>query len=240
MSVRKIRGIVIREQQTGESSKQIVVLAKEMGKVRLSARGAKNTKSRLLAGTQLFCYCDFTVYEGRGFLSVTQADLIESFYALRNDVEVLAQAVYLAELVDSTCPAGMEHDNILKLLLYTMQVMAKGYLPPKLAGRIFEMKYLQYSGFLASADCVTCGEQAQYFDQKEATFYCKQHRPREAVLLSRAVVQALDYVLEEEGKKLFAFRLSPEALKQLDAVLRQYLQMHVGVDLKSRRFAVDI
>mgnify|MGYP001622927577 CR=1 FL=1 len=240
MSVRKIRGIVIREQQTGESSKQIVVLAKEMGKVRLSARGAKNTKSRLLAGTQLFCYCDFTVYEGRGFLSVTQADLIESFYALRNDVEVLAQAVYLAELVDSTCPAGMEHDNILKLLLYTMQVMAKGYLPPKLAGRIFEMKYLQYSGFLASADCVTCGEQAQYFDQREATFYCKQHRSREAVLLSRAVVQALDYVLEEEGKKLFAFRLSPEALKQLDAVLRQYLQMHVGVDLKSRRFAVDI
>lgn len=240
MSVRKIRGIVIREQQTGENSKQIVVLAKEMGKVRLSARGAKNTKSRLLAGTQLFCYCDFTVYEGRGFLSVTQADLIESFYALRNDVEVLAQAVYLAELVDSTCPAGMEHDNILKLLLYTMQVMAKGYLPPKLAGRIFEMKYLQYSGFLASADCVTCGEQAQYFDQKEATFYCKQHRSREAVLLSRAVVQALDYVLEEEGKKLFAFRLSPEALKQLDAVLRQYLQMHVGVDLKSRRFAVDI
>ena len=240
MSVRKIRGIVIREQQTGESSKQIVVLAKEMGKVRLSARGAKNTKSRLLAGTQLFCYCDFTVYEGRGFLSVTQADLIESFYALRNDVEVLAQAVYLAELVDSTCPAGMEHDNILKLLLYTMQVMAKGYLPPKLAGRIFEMKYLQYSGFLASADCVTCGEQAQYFDQKEATFYCKQHRSREAVLLSRAVVQALDYVLEEEGKKLFVFRLSPEALKQLDAVLRQYLQMHVGVDLKSRRFAVDI
>ncbi|HIY03839.1 MAG TPA: DNA repair protein RecO [Candidatus Anaerotignum merdipullorum] len=238
--MRKIRGIVIREQQTGESSKQIVVLAKEMGKVRLSARGAKNTKSRLLAGTQLFCYCDFTVYEGRGFLSVTQADLIESFYALRNDVEVLAQAVYLAELVDSTCPAGMEHDNILKLLLYTMQVMAKGYLPPKLAGRIFEMKYLQYSGFLASADCVTCGEQAQYFDQKEATFYCKQHRSREAVLLSRAVVQALDYVLEEEGKKLFAFRLSPEALKQLDAVLRQYLQMHVGVDLKSRRFAVDI
>lgn len=185
--------------------------------------------------------CDLSdLFEGRGSLSVTQADLIESFYALRNDVEVLAQAVYLAELVDSTCPAGMEHDNILKLLLYTMQVMAKGYLPPKLAGRIFEMKYLQYSGFLASADCVTCGEQAQYFDQKEATFYCKQHRSREAVLLSRAVVQALDYVLEEEGKKLFAFRLSPEALKQLDAVLRQYLQMHVGVDLKSRRFAVDI
>ena len=42
MSVGKIRGIVIGEAQRGESSKQITVLAKGVGKVRLSARGAKN------------------------------------------------------------------------------------------------------------------------------------------------------------------------------------------------------
>ena len=53
MSVGKIRGIVIGEAQRGESSKQITVLAKGVGKVRLSARGAKNAKSHLLAGTQL-------------------------------------------------------------------------------------------------------------------------------------------------------------------------------------------
>ena len=44
MSVGKIRGIVIGEAQRGESSKQITVLAKGVGKVRLSARGAKNAK----------------------------------------------------------------------------------------------------------------------------------------------------------------------------------------------------
>ena len=103
MSVGKIRGIVIGEAQRGESSKQITVLAKGVGKVRLSARGAKNAKSHLLAGTQLFAYCDFTIYEGRGFWSVTQIDLIESFYGLRNDVAVLSQAVYLCLLYTSRC-----------------------------------------------------------------------------------------------------------------------------------------
>ena len=51
---------------------------------------------------------------------------------------------------------------------------------------------------------------------------------------------ALSHVLENEGKQIFGFHLSPEALEQLDKVMRQYLQMHVGLDLKSRRFAADI
>lgn len=240
MSVGKIRGIVIGEAQRGESSKQITVLAKGVGKVRLSARGAKNAKSHLLAGTQLFAYCDFTIYEGRGFWSVTQIDLIESFYGLRNDVAVLSQAVYLAELVEKTCPEGMEQDEIMQLLLFTLQGMAKGHLEPKLAGRIFEIKYLQLSGLLASADCMVCEETpAQlYFDGEG--FTCQNHKRPGAKPLLPAVGAALSHVLENEGKQIFGFRLSPEALEQLDKVMRQYLQMHVGPDLKSRRFAADI
>ena len=44
MSVGKIRGIVLKEQQSGESSKYMVVLAKGAGKLRLNARGAKKSK----------------------------------------------------------------------------------------------------------------------------------------------------------------------------------------------------
>ena len=61
-----------------------------------------------------------------------------------------------------------------------------------------------------------------------------------ARLLLPAVGAALSHVLENEGKQIFGFRLSPEALEQLDKVMRHYLQTHVGLDLKSRRFAADI
>ena len=49
MGTEKLRGIVIREQVKGESNKQIVLLAKGVGRVVLSARGARNAKSKLLA-----------------------------------------------------------------------------------------------------------------------------------------------------------------------------------------------
>ena len=100
MGTEKLRGIVLREQARGESNKQIVLLAQGVGRVLLSARGARRAKSKLLAATQLFCYADFVVYEGKGFYSVTQAELKNSFYGLRLDMDKFSEAMYLAELTE--------------------------------------------------------------------------------------------------------------------------------------------
>lgn len=242
MSVGKIRGIVIGEKQQGESSKQLTVLAKGIGKMYLSARGAKNTKSRLLAGAQLFAYCDFTLFSKNGFASINQIDLLDSFYSLRNDVVVLSQAVYLAEFTDKICPLGMEQDDILLLLLYTLKYMEKGSLPPQLAGRIFEIKSLLFSGLLSDIECAVCQdiEDTLYFDMAQGCLLCHKHKTHCAEPLLPAVKKALTYVLEREGKDIFAFRLSEEALAQLNRILRRYIQIHMGVDLQSRRFAADI
>ena len=108
MGTEKLRGIVLREQAKGESNKQIVLLAQGVGRVLLSARGARRAKSKLLAATQLFCYADFVVYEGKGFYSVTQAELKNSFYGLRLDMDKFSEGMYLAELTERSCPAGMD------------------------------------------------------------------------------------------------------------------------------------
>ena len=143
MGTEKLRGIVLREQAKGESNKQIVLLAQGVGRVLLSARGARRAKSKLLAATQLFCYADFVVYEGKGFYSVTQAELKNSFYGLRLDMDKFSEGMYLAELTERSCPAGMEQDAVLELLYYAFLVMDRGILPPKLISRIFELKLLQ-------------------------------------------------------------------------------------------------
>ncbi len=242
MGVVALRGIVIGESQTGESSKRILVLAKDVGRVMLSARGAKNTKSKLLSGTQLFSYCDFLVYEGKGFYSLTQADLIESFYGIRMDMHKLAEAVYLAEMVEKTCPLGMEQDETLRLLLYALAALEKTQLPPRLISRIFELKYLQLSGLLSDGGCMVCGMENEplFFKEISGEFLCKAHcRGGEIPLLS-AVQKAISFVAQREEKQIFAFTLSEEATAQMDAVLRRYLEVHMGVSLKSREFSKEL
>lgn len=238
MGTEKLRGIVIREQVKGESNKQIVLLAKGVGRVVLSARGARNAKSRLLAATQLFCYADFVVFEGSGFYSITQAELLNSFYGLRMDIDKFSEAMYLTELVDRSCPAGMEQDEVLELLYYAFLVMDKGTLPPKLVSRIFELKLLQINGLFAPEECNICGksEGDLYFDGRTGAFYCAAHRTPNSILVYDAVRKAFAYVLEKEGKAVFGFNLSDEALEQMTVILRNYMDIHMDLRLKTRDF----
>lgn len=238
MGTEKLSGIVIREQIKGESNKQIVLLAKGVGRVVLSARGARNAKSRLLAATQLFCYADFIVYEGKGFYSINQAELQRSFYGLRLDMDTFSEAMYLTELTDRCCPAGMEQDAVLELLYFAFSVMEKKILPPKLVSRIFELKLLQLNGLFAPEECQLCGEKAGelYFDGRTGAFYCAAHRTEGSILVYAAVRQAFSHVLSQEGKAVFGFRLSDEALEQMTGILKRYMDIHLDIRLKSRDF----
>ena len=240
MGTEKLSGIVIREQVKGESNKQIVVLAKGLGRVILSARGARKANSRLLAATQLFCYADFVVYEGKGFYSINQAELQKSFYDLRTDIDKFSEAMYLTELVDRSCPAGMEQDEVLELLYYAFSVMEKGTLPPKLISRIFELKLLQINGLFAPEECYVCGESEGdiYFDGRLGAFFCENHRTGNSIFVYDAVRKAFAHVLSKDGKAVFGFNLSDEALEQLSVIMKSYIDVHMDVRLKSRDFFV--
>lgn len=239
MGVVKLRGIVIAESQKGESNKRILILAKGIGRVVLTARGAKNTKSKLLAGTQLFSYCDFLAYEGKGFYSLTQADLIDNFFDIRMDMDKLSEAVYLAELVEKTCPQGMEQDETLKLLLYALVVLEKTEIPPRLISRIFEVKYLQISGLLSNEGCMVCGkdEEPLFFHEQKGEFLCKEHCSGGEIPILSAVEKAISFITHKEGKQIFAFTLSQDAMEKMDFILQRYLEVHMGIRLNSREFS---
>ncbi len=244
MSVIKIRGIVLKEIENGENSKQIVVLAKGIGKVLLSARGARKPKSKFLAGTQLFCCCDFLVYEGRGFYSITQIDLIESFYDLRTDVEKLAHCIYLLELLERTCLAGMEQDETLELLFRTLRMMEHKDANPRLLARIFELKYLQIFGLMPEMEgCTVCGEELgekAYFSAQAGNMACERHRIGTMSEVSAGARKAMLYVFEHEIRHIFGFRVSEGVQKELDGILREYMAIHMNLELKTRSFAENL
>ena len=98
MIVSSIRGVVIKENFSGDSDKYIVIFAKNIGKISVFAKGARKLKSKFLAGTALFTYGDFIVKESRGKYYLDSVDIIENFYGLRNDIFTLAYGTYFLEV----------------------------------------------------------------------------------------------------------------------------------------------
>lgn len=127
---------------------------------------------------------------------------------------------------------------MLELLYYAFLVMDRGILPPKLISRIFELKLLQLNGFFASDVCHICGEGegTLYFDGGMGAFYCEKHRTEDSIFVLDAVRRAVRFVLERESRAAFGFQLSAEALEQLTFILRQYMEVHMGIRLKTRDF----
>ena len=63
------------------------------------AGAAVNQKS-LLATSELFCYADYIFVKSKEIYVMTQADIRNSFYDIRNDVERLTYGTHILALTE--------------------------------------------------------------------------------------------------------------------------------------------
>ena len=111
------QGIVLRETQYKEADKILTVLTRDDGKRTVKARGCRRKNSRLAAASQLLVYSELTLYERGEFTTLTEADPLEQFWSVRQDLEALALASYFAEVTETSAQEGEACPELLSLLL---------------------------------------------------------------------------------------------------------------------------
>ena len=214
MSVIKAKGIVLKEIDSGESGKTLIILAEGIGRIIASARGAKKVTGKLFSASEAFTCGEYCFYQGKGFYSVTQAEVIEKFYNIRNDVEKLAYACYFSDMISESLFDGMEADDVLHLLLRTLTVLSKTDIPPRLAARVFELRFLKLMGFAS--------------DEPENIFP-----------LSKSAEEAISYILTAQESRAFAFRASDEVLAEIGLYTSDRIVFYIGKRFKSLDFAEE-
>lgn len=119
------KGLVIREQTTGENDRLVTLLTADHGLVRAFVRGGKQLKNRRAAATSLFCYGEFALYRGRDAYTVDSAAPIEVFFGLRQDIDRLAAAQYFAQLSYELAAEEQPAPELLRLLLNTLHLLCR-------------------------------------------------------------------------------------------------------------------
>ena len=235
--VLKVKGIVIKESDTGEAGKRIVIITKEHGKMLLSARGAKKITSKTMAGTQLFSYCEFTLFEGKGFYSVTQADVIESFYGISEDIEALAYGAYILEITERASFEELENNEIFDLLLRTLFILSKGKYNPRLVAEIFIIRLVRDSGFMGDLECCqNCGkpfENGAWYSAYNEEFMCMECVGENGMYIGKGALKAVKYIAESGLAGLFRFNVSAEVLEQLWQLADEYRKIYFGERYKT-------
>ncbi|MGD9796493.1 MAG: DNA repair protein RecO [Acidimicrobiia bacterium] len=156
MAIYRDTGIVLRTIKLGEADKIITFVTERRGKVRAVAKGVRKTKSRFGARLEPLTHVAFQCYEGRNLDTVTQAETLDAFRAVREDLDRLARATALLEAVDLLVQEGDEDHRILQMLLGALRTLEAG--PAPLVVPAFFWKLLAHVGFRPLLEaCAGCG-----------------------------------------------------------------------------------
>src|SRR5512144_130335 len=107
--------LVLRTYTLGETSKVVVLLTRERGKLRAVAKGARGRRSRYQSALEPLSEVRVTLYgrQGTELYRLGQADLLHS--AFRASTRSLESAMTLSsacELVDAFCPEGEVEEKV--------------------------------------------------------------------------------------------------------------------------------
>jgi DNA repair protein RecO (recombination protein O) len=234
--------IILRRADFGEADRLLTVFTPGRGKLRLLAKGVRKTSSRKAGHVELFMLTDMLVAQGRTWDIISQAEIVEAYRDLREDLDRTGHAYYLAELVDRFTEEHDANEPLFRLLTLTLAQLSHTD-DPFLALRYFELHLLSLTGFQPQLHfCVACGEALEqvtnYFHFVDGGVLCPRHgeaRPS-AEALPLPILKVLRYLQTEPWEKVAKLQLTPATQQHVETLLFNYITFLLERRLKSAEF----
>lgn len=112
----KATGINLKGMPMGESDRLLTILTREFGLIRAVAPGSRKHNSSLSGRSGLFVVNELLIASGRSLDKITQAETLESYPGLSQDLGKLAASQYLAEMVLAQALSEQPQEELFCLL----------------------------------------------------------------------------------------------------------------------------
>ncbi len=244
MPIQKSEGIVLRRQEIRETSLILTIYTKDFGKIKGIVRGVRGPRACPGGGSlEIFALDEIVYYERKrsDIYTISQCDLIDFFNSIRGSLERLAYATYIIELLDSVTALGDKNSEVFDLALNSLKLLS-GESSPKRVARIFEIKLLHLLGLMPSLEfCANCGQAVDAgakFSFRHGGLICKSCLGTDKD--SRSVLQGtakfIEHIRSLPFEKVARIKVSIQVGKELESILRKFLDYHIERRLKSVDF----
>lgn len=227
MALIRTNGLVIKEVQVSDTDKIITLITEDIGKVSVSARGARKN-GRSSYGTQILTYGQFILFRGRNSYILNGCDILASFYELANDLERFTYAAHMIEMASDASSDDQTTARVLNLLLHGLNALKKGR-EPLLISSAFSMKLMQICGYPPHVtSCASCHEkelETIYFSFSRCGFVCEKcaRADGDAAAVPIGTAKAILHVLCSDQSGIFSFKLSSDNLEAFSNICNRYV-----------------
>ncbi len=241
-----LEAVVLRHTDWGEADRLLVVFGRETGKIRAIAKGVRKLHSRKAGHLEPFTRVKLLLARGRDFWIVTQAETVDAYLPIREDLLRTAYAAYAVVLLDRFTYEEGQNRALYQSLIDTLQLIS--FLPdPFPALRYYEIHLLGLLGFRPElVNCVCCGTlikpEDQFLDAAQGGALCPRcgEGNPSARPISRNALRFLRHYQRSTFQEATRLPLTPALKREVEALLSYYLTYWLERRLNSPVFLHEV
>ena len=236
----KTRGIIIRRPNFGEADRLLTIFTERFGKVRAIAKGARRQQSKLAGNLEPFCLTNFCLAEGRNLDIVTEAEIINCFFKIRNNLKSVNSSFYIGEVIDKLTEERQSHPEVFELLTQVLEKI--NTLPDDLVLPYFEINFLSAVGYQPELfKCVHCSKKIEpggsRFDLEGGGLACKSCA-KYGINVSDETIKVMRIFLKNDVRIIEKLKLTKKNIEEITNLLDNYIKHNYQQEFKSRRFVL--
>lgn len=223
--------VVLRTYKLGEADRIVVLATAANGKVRAVAKGVRKTSSRFGSRLEPLSHVALQLYEGRNLDTITQAESLDTFRVIREDLDRYAGAIGVLEVIDQLSMEREVDPRRFAMLVGVLRTINDSDNP--LVVPAFYLKILAHEGFRPEVDeCISCGtgDPLVAMDLTMGGMLCPSCRQGRAV--SAEALRLLRAVLGGRLGAVLAEEPSP-AVAEVAALATEAVEHHLERRLRS-------
>jgi len=223
----------LKKTDRGEADRIFTIFTEDFGKMDLLARAERKITSKLRAGLEVFYLSEIEFIQGKAYKTLTDANLINNFKNLRNDLKKLATAYKISETLNDLVKGREPDKKIWQLLQETFDKLDN----PRILGSKYQILYhyflwnlLLILGYeLEIYNCISCGKKITpkdiFFSPKEGGLLCGECKKtiKSAKEIDPNIVKTIRLLVKRDWSTLNKLKIGTEDLRQLSAVSNHYL-----------------
>lgn len=157
METFKAEGIILQTNDFGDANRVVTIFTKELGKIDANAYGCRRTKNPMSGAMQMFNHVAVELSSGNKVDTIRDADVLHFYGNLTADLERLAYASLLFEIVNRMTLPRQQEIPVFDLLKNFLPVLNERN--PRVAALIGICQFMKLSGVqLNFTECVHCGK----------------------------------------------------------------------------------
>ena len=253
-----VDGLILKESAAGDNDKRIILLTARDGRMSLTAKGARSTRSKMAGVCRLFTYGNFEYYEKGDRRWVSAGSVNESFFGLCSELETFTLASYLSEIALEITGEGVEAEEVLRTTLNAFYCLENKKKPLWQVKAAYELFAARTSGLCpdlsACCECSARDEKDFWLDVMNGSILCSdcmkkrglgealpefdEYSTRNILIpISASALEAMRYVMTAPVQRIFAFSLTDgESAAMLSRAAEIYLLNHLERNFETLDF----